>query len=137
YKGQLIVARFLLDNGANLSARDLNRNGWMSLHYAAAYGHKAMVEILLDRKADVQATDNEGQTALHLAARNGFKNIVEVLLAHGADVNAKTKSGSTPLHEAAASGSQAVAEMLLTHNADVNADAAMVGASVSGTALHI
>jgi ankyrin repeat protein/N-acetylneuraminic acid mutarotase len=118
-KGELIVAQFLLANGADVAAK--NNSGDTPLHNAARAGHKAMVELLLKNKANVQALNNSHLTPLHLAAGNGFRSVAEVLLDAGADVNARTGSGPTPLLMAAANGFRSVAELLLTHGADVNA----------------
>jgi len=125
-KGELIVARFLLDSGADVNAVDsVSTQGWTPLHYAAANGHKAMVELLLSRKADVHATDRRrAATALHLAAEKGFKSVAETLLDHGADISAKA-GGRTPLFDAVAYGNAAVAELLISRGADPNAGAVL------------
>ena len=138
-RGQLVVAQFLLANGAEVDAK--NNSNETPLHVAARGGHKAMVELLLSHKANVKAADNNGQTPLHLAAGNGFRSVAEVLLAHGADVNAKTGTGSTPLLMAAANGFRSVAELLLAHGADPNASTTDVRSSSQvryiGTPLHV
>ncbi|HEV2209860.1 MAG TPA: ankyrin repeat domain-containing protein [Verrucomicrobiae bacterium] len=141
-KGQLVVATFLLENGAEVNAA--NNNGDTPLHLAAAQGHKAMIELLLDHKADVQAMshDNEAPTALHRATQQGFRSIVELLLAHKANVNARASDSSpTALHLAAARGFKAIAEVLLNNGANVNALANSIsnphGPNFSGTPLHI
>ena len=67
------------------------------LHYAAGWGHKEIVELLIAEGADVNAMNGAGQTPLHFAAQEGQKEIVELLIAKGADVNAKTNDGETPL----------------------------------------
>ena len=139
-KGQLIVAQFLLKNGADPNAR--RYSGFTPLHDAAMNGHKSMVELLLDHGANVQAVDNSGDTPLHKAAERGYVSVVESLLAHGAQVNAKDNSGCTPLHSAAGGGSRPVAELLLAHGADVNAIASQVptrvtGQRFNGTALDV
>ena len=128
-KGQLVVARFLLDNGANVNLK--GGNGNTPLHTAAQAGHKGMVEMLLARGADVNASyvnqleTDQGQHSLQtpmlLAARAGFKSVVEVLLANKADPNAKDQFGGTPLHQAAAKGLKQIAETLLAGGANVNA----------------
>ena len=138
-RGQLVVAQFLLANGAEVDAK--NNSNETPLHVAARGGHKAMVELLLSHKANVKAADNNGQTPLHMAAGNGFRSVAEVLLAHGADVNAKTGTGSTPLLMAAANGFRSVAELLLAHGADPNASTTDVRSSSQvryiGTPLHV
>jgi len=79
-KGQLIVAQFLLANGADIEAKNLSWENKTALHIAAAAGHKAMVEFLLKKGANVNVVDTPGFTPLHLAAGHGFRNVVEVLL---------------------------------------------------------
>ncbi len=136
YQGQLIVAEFLLANGADVGGK--NRSGQTPLHVAAASGHKSMVELLLNHQAGVEAVDYNGNTPLHLAAEHGYRSVVETLLAHAAAVNARNMSGSTPLLLASANGFKSVAELLLAHGADINATTANTGQTAfSGTALCI
>ena len=118
-KGQLEVARFLLDNKAQVTAKD--NSGSTPLHVAANNGHKAMVELLLGRGADVNARDNLQQTPLHLAASEGYQAVAEALLAHGADVNARYYRGSTPLHGAAVNDRAGMVLFLLENKADIDA----------------
>lgn len=66
--------RQLLDNGANIEAR--NRTVLMIV---ANMGHKTIVQQLLDRGADIKATDNYGRTALFYAATNGHDTVVQQL----------------------------------------------------------
>ncbi|RXW25640.1 hypothetical protein EST38_g228 [Candolleomyces aberdarensis] len=92
------------------SDRDINGGdeyGWTLLHHAVYHGHEGVVDLLLDRGANVgakatkwatdwgrpsrlyQGTDWTGQP-LHLAAMFSRKEIVEKLLKAGSDVNAKS-----------------------------------------------
>jgi ankyrin repeat protein len=97
--------------------------GTTSLHRAALFADKEMVELLLNHGADAMLKDHHGQTALHVAAGN--RNSIEVLnflLAHGADINAKDHHGQTALHAAAEHGkSIEVLNFLLAHGVDINA----------------
>jgi ankyrin repeat protein len=122
-QGQLVVAQFLLQNGADVEAK--GQQGRTALHEAGSGGHRAMVELLLSHGAQVDDTDSGGRTPLHLAAQHGFRSVAEVLLAKGASINAARSSGITPLSEAVANGSTAVAELLLSHGATNNAAASM------------
>jgi len=112
--GQLRVARFLLDNGADINTRTV-------LPGAAGRGHKAMVEFLLSRGAVVNAMDSEYYTALHRAAMNGFRSVAEVLLANKADVNARGPNMVTPLHLAVSAGHGELASYFISKGADVDA----------------
>lgn len=112
-KGQLRVAAFLLDHGANI-----NLDG--PLLKAAENGHKAMVELLVARGADLNVTDGERQTALHKAAGKGFLSVLQVLVAAKADLNVRDTSSQTPIVLAAKRGSVSVVEALLKGGADPN-----------------
>jgi hypothetical protein len=95
--------------------------GAAPLMYAAGYGHKAIVQQLLNSKADVDAKDDYRETALLEAAGNGHEAVVQQLLDSKADVNAKSYDGKTGLHKAARYGYEAIVEQLLNSKADVNA----------------
>ena len=117
-KGQLVVAKFLLANNANVNAR--NQRNATPLHEAVFNGHKSMAELLLTNGADVNAESYDG-TALHAAASRGFNAIVEVLLANKANPNAVSQNNATPLHAAVRKGFKTVVAGLLEAGADVNA----------------
>jgi len=69
--------------------------------------HIAMVKILIDSGAEIDAVNQSDMTALHYAAYNGepFK-IVEMLITAGANPNHPNKTGITPLIQAAANNHQ-------------------------------
>lgn len=97
--------------GADVNRK--NREGETSLICAASNGHKALVELLLAKGADVEAKDRRhGDTALMGAARNGHKEIVASLLGRGADVNVKDNRGRTALTLAVEEGHTQVASLL-------------------------
>ena len=74
-----------------------------------------LAELLLSKRADVSARDNDGSTPLHWAAAMGHRDVVTLLLARGADVNAKDNRSATPLHWAIARDHKDVAETLHQH----------------------
>jgi ankyrin repeat protein len=118
-KGQLSVAKFLLDSGADVSRR--NNTGQMALHVAAGNGHKAMAELLLRHGADVNAGGDSDRTALQDAMRRGYEAVIEVLLAAKPDVNRKDRSGYTALHTAMSTRRPPLVEKILALGADVQA----------------
>ena len=78
--------------------RETRPNGRRPLSAAAAFGHDAIVRLLLDRGTDPtwpDADESPRGAALHAAARNGDRAMVELLLAHGADPNGFVDSAGT------------------------------------------
>lgn len=97
-EGTATQARGLLDQGANIEARDTQ--GATPLITAAGKGNLALVTLFLDRHAEVEATDRAGNTALHQASFYGQVRCVEALLATGAQTSARNALAFTPLHQA-------------------------------------
>lgn len=111
-----------------------------ALHYATWRGHENVVKQLLDKHADVNLQDNEGQTPLHLAAERGEENIVLSLLGAQAS-DTQCKQGQTALHRAAWGGSLAVVKSLLStrtitqsypHTKDIHGNTALHIAAEKG-----
>lgn len=88
---------------------------------SALRGDTNSVKTLLDKGADVNARDMDGNTALDWAAGEGHVEIVKLLLDRGADVNVKDKMlGFTPLMTATRSGHTEIVKLLLNRGVDVN-----------------
>jgi ankyrin repeat protein len=82
---------------------------------------RAAVRRLLERPADVNASQPDGMTALHWAAYQDDLDLVDRLLKAGANVRATNRYGVTPLSLACTNGNVAMVERLLTAGADANA----------------
>src|SRR5688572_10692567 len=78
----------------------------------------AGLRALLQKKADVSATQVDGSTALHWAVYHDNLQAAELLIAAGADVKAVTREGVTPLAMATQFGSMPMIERLLKAGAD-------------------
>lgn len=63
------------------------------MHMAAEYGHKEILRLLIEHKADVSANTTDGLTALFRAAQNKHKTAAQLLLEHKVDVDARTTDG--------------------------------------------
>lgn len=70
----------------------------LKLHSSLLYSQG--VELLVNRGADLEAQNNDGETPLHIMARRRRLGCVVMLLSVGANVNAQSSDGSTPLHHA-------------------------------------
>ena len=95
----------------------------MTCLMAAAYnGHLAICRLLLDKGAQLEARNGNGNTPLHYAADHGHVEIVRLLCDRGADVEARSNGGWRPLHDAAWNGHISVAkELIEERNAEINA----------------
>ncbi|GIJ85061.1 hypothetical protein Asppvi_003916 [Aspergillus pseudoviridinutans] len=93
---------FLLDEGVDINHR--NVNGRTPLAAAIAYDDSSLtekpdiVELLLQRGAKTDLSDNQSYHPLHYAAVNAKLWAVRLLLQYGADLEARTSYGSTPLY---------------------------------------
>uniref|UniRef100_A0A2K6SV98 Poly [ADP-ribose] polymerase n=1 Tax=Saimiri boliviensis boliviensis TaxID=39432 RepID=A0A2K6SV98_SAIBB len=93
--GRKDVVEYLLQNGANVQARD--DGGLIPLHNACSFGHAEVVNLLLRNGADPNARDNWNYTPLHEAAIKGKIDVCIVLLQHGAEPTIRNTDGRTAL----------------------------------------
>lgn len=89
------------------------------LHHAAGFGTVAVMKALLDRGAEVNATNRTQSAPLHWAILDAGK--AGLLIERGANVNARSADGRTPLYLAASQrNGDAVLRLLLEKGADPN-----------------
>ncbi|KAL4959122.1 uncharacterized protein BDV14DRAFT_194052 [Aspergillus stella-maris] len=150
YCGHSATAKLLLENGAEIDAKDVYY-GQTPLSWAAENGHAAVIKLLLETgNVDVDSKDSQaGRTPLSWAAENGHVAVVKLLLESGkvdvdskdsqyengheaivklllktgkVDVDSKdSQYGQTPLSWAAEKGHEATVKLLLeTGKVDVN-----------------
>ena len=91
-KGELELAEKLVKKGA-----DVNKTGWTPLHYAASNGHAAVIRMLLENFAYIDAESPNGSTPLMMAGMYGSIESVKLLLDEGADPLLKNQQGLTAL----------------------------------------
>jgi Ankyrin repeats (3 copies) len=95
--GRLDVVKSFFNRDGSLkpsATRTQLREGFV---WACEYGHKDVVEFLLDKGIDLRDGENTGQTALHLAAHRGQLEIIRLLLKHGSALEARNAYGGTVL----------------------------------------
>ena len=114
--GHTKVARFLLERGADLTAK--NKDGETPLHLASHWGHMEVGRMLIEYGADLAAQNEDWEVPLHVASRDGRVEVVRMLLEHGVDPTAQNKDLETPLLAALRDGQVQVARMLLERGAD-------------------
>jgi len=84
-----------------------------TLMRAADDGNEAVVHLLLEKGAAVDASEEDGETALIFAASNGKEGALRLLLEKGATVDASNRFGQTALMAAADDGNEGAVCLLL------------------------
>lgn len=74
---------------------DINKPGWAPLHYAATTGQLAIIRVLLEKHAFIDAQSPNGTTPLMMAAMYGTTEAVKLLLDEGADTLMRNEQGMT------------------------------------------
>lgn len=120
---QVEMVKYLLDQGANIEGND-DLGGYTPLMNTSLYD---MVELLVKRRANVNAKNKFNYTPLHKAVFNfvegkrkekDCKKILNLLISNGANLNAQDNNGNTPLMTAIQK--TAPAKILIAKGADVN-----------------
>lgn len=116
-KGHLQIVQELISRGADNSPKlvgnderleQIGDGGYLqqtemngALIYAAQRNSTEVVQVLLDRGADVRHADTHGETALFHAVRNNNWPLAHTLLIHGASLNHLNSDGDSVLDVAA------------------------------------
>ena len=108
-------ATFLLDQGALVDHPD-GEHGWTPFMYAATSNNKAMMQLLLSRKANINIQDKYGQTPLIKSAGWAKHDALKMLLRLGADTTLRNIRGRTAL-EVAQVGPSKIKELILAETA--------------------
>jgi ankyrin repeat protein len=138
------LIRSALSAGADINELGHGKGARTPIQAAAEVGNIAVVQLLLDNRANINAPPGKecGRTALQAACSTEAPNIelVQLLLDNGADVNAPAgfKQGLTALQGAAIQGHIKIALMLLDAGVEVNAEPAAIEGrtALDGAAEH-
>lgn len=106
--GKLQSAVEILDRNPNLVNKSVKREGYerdeggTPLHFAVKKGKPEMIKLLIEKGADVNAKDEQGDTPLFAAVCSYSEKIkplelMKILLDNGADIHARNNKGMTPL----------------------------------------
>jgi ankyrin repeat protein len=121
------IIHLILNHGADVDAQD--DGGSTPLHLvisdASPWDAEQAIGVLLERGANINMRNHEGQTALHKASsRRDDIVIMYLILKHHPDVNALDNNGSIALHLAISDANSWYARravgLLLEHGANIN-----------------
>lgn len=110
--GHADTVRVLIERGADLTQAARNPMRIQALHAGAASKSAAVVRLLVDAGAPVNAVQHEGWTPLHAAAKDGDLEMARVLLAKGADAKRANDKGVSSIGVAAERGDAAMLKLL-------------------------
>jgi ankyrin repeat protein len=105
------LVKYLIDNGAVEKPAVLIKNPIMMIAKT-----KEMIELLIEKKFDVNSKNSDGETAIF----NADIDTLKLLILKRANVNLKKKNDWTPLAEAVIAQDKDVVEELIKAGADVN-----------------
>ncbi|RSL87145.1 hypothetical protein CDV31_016307 [Fusarium ambrosium] len=115
--GYSSIVKMLVENGADVDAKV---HGWTPMLLAAKAWRFQIPDYLIERGANVNATDYHGRRALHWAAQHGAVTLARLLLQRGADIEAKDRWGKTAFQWAVANRQHRVADLLRQSGADTS-----------------
>jgi len=131
--GDLLRVQELLNAAADLDAsrstsQIIRAQDDFALQCAAANGHEAVCQLLIEYGADIHADDDY---ALRWAAIRGREAVCRLLIEHGANIHADDDQA---LQWAANNGHEAVCRLLIEHGANIHArdDTALRWAAENG-----
>ncbi|MDA3885346.1 MAG: ankyrin repeat domain-containing protein [Candidatus Delongbacteria bacterium] len=116
------IAKFLIDNGANINATD--KEGSIPIHNSAAKGNYELTKYLIEKGTDINYKDLNGVTPLYFAFVSGNFQLIKYMIDKGADYTNFSSSGITPLHFATSNGNSQILKYLIKKGLDVNVKSA-------------
>jgi ankyrin repeat protein len=119
FPNDIETVKFALENGADVEAKDENKN--TPLHIATRKIERFKIaKLLLENGADIDVKNKKGETLLIKLAYSDKPKIIKALLKIGANVNAQANDGSTALMNASYKGHLEVVKLLIENGAEIN-----------------
>ncbi|XP_067653211.1 serine/threonine-protein phosphatase 6 regulatory ankyrin repeat subunit B-like [Haliotis asinina] len=118
--GDLHQVKYLLSHDpANVNSR--GQAGRTPAMIAAVAGHRALLELLVEKGANLTLLDDEDNNILHVACMEGNLGIVKYIHSQKIiDIESRGRTGTTPLMSAAMFGKKDVFSFLMKIGADIS-----------------
>ena len=91
-----------------------------NLRYSTEISRISLVKYFLEKGANIDSKNMDGDSSLHIASREGFFYIVNYLIEQKADPNISNNSFETPLHLASIHGHFYIVEFLINNHSEIN-----------------
>ncbi|XP_044579759.1 uncharacterized protein LOC123261929 [Cotesia glomerata] len=118
-KGHLEVVKILFGY-TKMKINNKGIDNFTMLHIASQEGYLDIVKYLVEKGADVHATNKSGSKPIHIAAREGHVSIVEFFFSIKMSNNTLGHQGQTLLHYAVVAPKKEIVEYLINQKMDVN-----------------
>lgn len=96
------------------------KNGANALMYAIHNGDLNIIKLLIDKGADVNIIDSQGDMPIFIAVFDNL-DVVKLLVENGANINVKDRRNNTPLISACFHTNLDIVKYLIDKGADINA----------------
>lgn len=116
--GNVEICRLLLEAETEL-LDEPNLDFITPLGFAVQYQKKEVAKFLIEKGANINITDIEGNSLLYWAAKNDYKDIVELLIRNGAKINIVEKDGWTVLAWAIEKNYPDIVDLLIDNGVDI------------------
>ncbi|GJC99964.1 ankyrin repeat domain-containing protein 52 [Colletotrichum higginsianum] len=119
----LTNVEMLLLGGADIESEDTDQlysGSATPLTHAVVTGNEPLVQFLLDKGAEIEASGTSGDTPLILAVETEHEGMVHLLIKNGVEKDAINVDGDTALMAACARQLDTLVQILLDHGANPN-----------------
>lgn len=112
------VMKLMTDTNGNIVNTKSRETGEAALHIVAKNGDPVYLRYLIQKGANPNIQDGQGNSPMMIAVNSGFDEGVEILITYHANVNLPNNSGETPLIRAVQLRKRDLVATLLAAGAD-------------------